>query len=60
MGGHRKHLGDVVRADAADLAGVEYHIDGIDHQQACRAQPADRQHVGLFTCRDRLTTHNLT
>jgi hypothetical protein len=45
VGGHHKHLGDVVRVNQADLAGVEPHIGGIDDQQPVRAQLADGHHV---------------
>ena len=41
MGGHHKHLGDIVRIDDADLAGIQAHIGGIDDQQALGAQLAN-------------------
>ncbi|VGO94472.1 hypothetical protein SB00610_00314 [Klebsiella quasipneumoniae subsp. similipneumoniae] len=34
MGGHHKHLGDVVGVDDANVAGVKAHVGGINNQQA--------------------------
>ena len=47
VGGHHKHLGNVIGIDNADFTGVQPHIGGINNQHTLRTQLADGDNIVL-------------
>ncbi|MNC79123.1 hypothetical protein D3C75_1315140 [compost metagenome] len=47
MGGHQKHLCDIVRIDNPDVTWLQSHFSGIDNQQTLRVHLADSRHFSF-------------